>query len=471
MRPVRHVKPAGMPETVAAGHHMLTSLPGPHLTRDRLRGLDLVDHLLDVADAHPAPLVAHAVESFFAPHMGTVGCVGVRGPEAVRQVLTDSTDYGPLQPDTADLPPDVRSMSRGVFTFDGPPHVHQRSALRELIALDDRAVGVVRQAARRAAGEWSRLPLDLTTASRTTARDVLGVVLFGPGEPGRAIARGVQRVVDGRRARRLATTPVERRDARHRTVDASRSLASMLARWLVTDDRQGLLAGLGDDVADDEGAALAVAHATALCAAATEPAAATLAWTVLALTQRLDLQEAIADERTDGPAVAPVSDLLDRVLLETQRLVPSSAIVTRATLRPVEVAGHVLPARCEVMVSSLLAHRDPSVFPDPRRFDPDRWVGSRPGPFAFFPFGAGVRGCLGATVARVVLRATLAELLATGTVSLAFDTKVGWQMPDALVPGPGIPVVVTAAPAPEPGRVEGPLTRLVDFVPTGAIRP
>jgi cytochrome P450 len=461
-------------QTSLDGVAALRALPGPRLPRTGSQGLDLVTHLLATVTAHPQPLVVHAMESFFAPHMGTIGCVGVRGAPAIREVLTNSSDYAPLLPDTGDLPPDVRSLSRGVFTFDGPPHARHRSALRRLIALDDESTEVMRAAAAEVIGTWHGRQLDLTTACRAASRDIWAAVLFGRGDLGRAIGRGVQAVVDGRRAGRLATTAGRRHAARRRIVHASRELTATLGDWLRSADRTGLLAGLGDDLdGDGDGTALAIAHTTALCAAATEPAAASLGWAVLALTQRPDLQEEIRGAldapgarpaaRVSGPR-PPARDLLDRVLLESQRLLPSSAIVTRVTLRPVEVAGQVLPGNCEVMVSSLLAHREATRFPEPSRFAPERWVGIEVSPFEFFPFGAGVRGCLGAAVARTMLRTTLTELLTVATVQLAFDTRVGWQMPDALVTSPGAPVSV--GPPVNTGllpRALGPITGIVEF--------
>ena len=446
---------------------VLEDLPGPRLRRADLPGLELVRHLLHTAADHPEPLVAHAVESFFAPHMNTVGCVGVRGVTFVRQVLTNGEDFAPLEPDTHDLPADVQSLSRGVFTFHGASHGEQRSALRDVICLDAQSKEIVRSAAKDAIDGWRGQELDLAEACRGVARDVLGAVLFGPGDQGRALARAVSMVVDARRSRRLASTPKEHSAARHQIVDASRSLAATLGEWLSSRDRRGLLAGLGDGLDSGPARTLAVAHATAICAASTEPTAASLGWAVLALTQRPDLQAAIRTsngfEDVTEPHTRTSSSVLDRVLLETQRVLPSSAIVTRTTLRPVEVAGRVLPERCEVMISSLLAHRDVARFPDPRAFSPDRWIDLRVTPFEFFPFGSGVRACLGASVARAVLRATVAELVTSGTVCLPFDTRVGWQMPDALLPGPGVRVAVGPVEGGAGGRALGPISELVRF--------
>lgn len=459
---------SGQTSMSSSRESVLEDLPGPRLRRADLRGLELVTHLLRTAAEHPEPLVTHAVESFFAPHMNTVGCVGVRGAPFIRQVLTNGDDFAPLEPNTDDLPADVQSLSRGVFTFHGTSHGEQRSVLREAICLDAQSKKIIRSAAKNAIGGWRGQELDLAEACRRVARDVLGAVLFGPGDQGRAIARAVSIVVDARRSRRLASMPMEHSAARHQLVDASRSLAVTLEEWLSSRRRRGLLAGLGEGLDKGPARTLAVAQATAICAASTEPTAASLGWAVLALTQRPDLQAAIRTSTEPFEDVPESStrgspSVLDRVLLESQRLLPSSAIVTRMTLRPVEVAGRVLPERCEVMISSLLAHRDGARFSEPRSFSPDRWIDLRVSPFEFFPFGSGVRACLGASVARAVLRTTVAELVMNAMVSLPFDTRVGWQMPDALVPGPGVRVIIGPAAISAGGRALGPISELVRF--------
>jgi cytochrome P450 len=331
--------------------------------------------------------------------------------------------------------------------------------------LDESSVEVVRRAASAAIGRWAGQPLDLVTACRAAAYDVLSAVLFGWGAEGHRIGADVRAVVDARRARRTAITPADRRQAYRVAVHASRALATRLSAWLDGPERGGLLASMDSDLASRPHAA--AAEATALCAASTEPVAASLAWIVLVLTQRPDLQEAIRDDVAGGAPGALDSarprPLLERVLLETQRLLPSSAMVTRATVRQVELAGVDLPAGCEVVVSSLLAHRDPERFVSPVIFRPGRWAALDVTPFEFFPFGAGVRACLGAAVARTVLDVTLRRIVADTNLRLAFDAEVGWRLPDAFTPSPGVPLVVEERPGPRPGRAIGPISRLIDF--------
>lgn len=87
-----------------------------------------------------------------------------------------------------------------------------------------------------------------------------------------------------------------------------------------------------------------------------------------------------------------------RVFTETLRLYPPGWIFSRVTTEDAELAGRRLPEGSTVMFSPYLLHRDPANFPDPDRFDPDRWLPARPAQApagAMIPFGGGNRKCIG----------------------------------------------------------------------------
>lgn len=130
-----------------------------------------------------------------------------------------------------------------------------------------------------------------------------------------------------------------------------------------------------------------------------------------------------------------------RVVAETMRLYPPAPFIPRRALVDVALDGYLIPAGSDVLICLDALHRDPAAFPDPDRFDPDRWssaAGYRDGPAgpgepaapgdgcpagstdatdpatpeSFLPFGAGLRGCVGEPVAwatTVTLLATLAD--------------------------------------------------------------
>jgi cytochrome P450 len=94
------------------------------------------------------------------------------------------------------------------------------------------------------------------------------------------------------------------------------------------------------------------------------------------------------------------------VLDEILRLYPAGWIGTRVAGRDIRVTGVDIPAGAMVMYSPYLTHRDPDLWPDPAAFRPERFTSGKPA-WAFVPFSAGRRTCLGAHLARAMLRVAL----------------------------------------------------------------
>jgi len=115
------------------------------------------------------------------------------------------------------------------------------------------------------------------------------------------------------------------------------------------------------------------------------------------------------------------------VVQETLRVYPAIWMFNRQSLTDVELGGYRLPSGSLVFFSPYALHRDPTIFPDPERFDPDRWLD---GPAlgaaraALLPFGAGSYKCIGESFA-------LAEI-----VTVAAEIARRWR----LKPVPGRPV-------------------------------
>jgi cytochrome P450 len=109
-------------------------------------------------------------------------------------------------------------------------------------------------------------------------------------------------------------------------------------------------------------------------------------------------------EREEGVAEATIT--------ETLRLRPPVPVVLRRLREPATIAGYDLPAGTTLAPSMLLVHRRADLYPDPWRFDPARFLGRRPVPAEWFPFGGSVRRCLGAAFARFEARVVLEQLSA-----------------------------------------------------------
>ncbi len=105
-------------------------------------------------------------------------------------------------------------------------------------------------------------------------------------------------------------------------------------------------------------------------------------------------------------------DYLTAVAKETLRIHPVVPGVGRVLKAPRTVAGWDLPAETVVGCSILLAHFDPAIWPEPNRFEPERFLGKRISPYRYFPFGGGIRRCIGEAFALYEMRVVLATLLA-----------------------------------------------------------
>jgi cytochrome P450 len=153
-----------------------------------------------------------------------------------------------------------------------------------------------------------------------------------------------------------------------------------------------------------------------------ESVANSLMWTWYLLSQHPDVEAKLHAELDAvlGSGLPTAEDVprlryAEMVLAESMRLYPPSWALARFVTDDWEVGDYVLPAGSVVIMSQYTMHRDPRYFPDPSRFDPDRWTpearAARPH-FSYFPFGGGPRRCLGegmAWVECILLLATLAQ--------------------------------------------------------------
>lgn len=102
---------------------------------------------------------------------------------------------------------------------------------------------------------------------------------------------------------------------------------------------------------------------------------------------------------------------LEAVTKEAMRLHPVIHEVARRLTEDTEVAGYVLPAGFTVQPSIALVQSDPEHYPEPERFSPERFVDGNPPAGTWFPFGGGVRRCLGAGFSLMEANVVLREVL------------------------------------------------------------
>jgi cytochrome P450 len=188
----------------------------------------------------------------------------------------------------------------------------------------------------------------------------------------------------------------------------------LLSMLLLAQDEEGDGGSMTDEQLRDE--------AMTLFVAGHETTANALTWTWYLLSQHLEV-EAKLHEEIDRvlagklPTAADVAELryTEMVFAEAMRLYPPAWTLGRRVLTDYQIGRYVVPAGSIVLMSPWVMHRDPRFFPDPFKFDPERWTAkareARP-KFSYFPFGGGPRVCIGeqfAWMEGALLIATIAQ--------------------------------------------------------------
>ncbi|EYF02236.1 cytochrome P450 [Chondromyces apiculatus] len=146
-------------------------------------------------------------------------------------------------------------------------------------------------------------------------------------------------------------------------------------------------------------------HLVAFFFAGAETTADAVAWALHLLAQHPDIEDRLhaeVDAVLQGAPAAhehlPRLKLTSRCITETLRLWPPGWLLTRTVTVDTHLGGHLLPAGTTLLYSAYLIQHRPDLYPDPERFDPDRWDSDqRPAPprDAFIVFGGGPRKCIG----------------------------------------------------------------------------
>lgn len=135
---------------------------------------------------------------------------------------------------------------------------------------------------------------------------------------------------------------------------------------------------------------------------------------------------------------------LECIIKETLRLFPSVPFFSRRVSEDIEVAGYKLPKGSSCSVFTYLVHRDERFYPDPEKFDPDRFLPENSAerhPYAFIPFSAGKRNCIGQRFALMEEKIILANIFRRFEVkSLKTTEEITPSAELVLRPLHGIPI-------------------------------
>jgi cytochrome P450 len=415
--------PAGMP--------LIGSLPA--LLRDRLGAYE--DAMRRYGDV---------VRFVVGPPGARRELYGVFHPDGVQQVLTTRGDrYSKREPVFREI---AATFGEGLLTSEGDEWLHRRRTVQPLFTHDavEGYADAMAEEACLLVERWRRRPtrpLDLHAECMRYAMRVVGRAIFGA-DVDRAIpvlARTLPLL--SRRAIRRGMAPV-RVPARWPTLDNRRAARARRDLLAFVDDliaerrrRPGsdlisrMLANLDESMVRDE--------AVLFLFGGHETTAVAITFTLLLLGRHPEWQQRVRDE-VDGvladrrPGYADVTRLANTswVVQEAMRLYPPAYAMARLVCNDEEIGGYRLPAGSIAIVSPWMTHRHPEFWDDPQRFDPERFGPERAAGrhrYAYLPFGAGPRACIGGHFAMLEAQIATAVVVQSLRV-ITYDQDI---VPDA----------------------------------------
>lgn len=367
----------------------------------------------------------------------------VNDPDGARRVLQDNP--GGYTKATIQYRSLTTVTGIGLLTADGEEWRRRRRVVQPAFHHTGfpAITAATTQAARRLRQRWDAAPgqvLDADSALLHTLLEVVGQTLFGTdltqpdapdGERLAAAADVALRTVIARSqsGRPAWADPVRSRRLRRAIATLDELCGQIVARRRTTrtapaDDVLGLLLAAQDagvlspsEVRDELVTMVIAGH---------ETVASALTWTLHLLSTHPDVAERLAAELDAAaePSEDPMADPMAwlarlpytrAVFDEALRLYPPAWLITRRAGEADEIAGVPVAAGTLVIISPWLLHRRPRSWPDPERFDPERFLDER-GALArprgdYLPFGLGPRLCIGRDIARLEGPLLLAVLM------------------------------------------------------------
>jgi cytochrome P450 len=408
-----------------------------------------------------------AAERWAAEHGDVVELTGpfapvvlVNHPELVGQVLTADPRTMRKDPWTTQL---SELLGRGLVTSEGAFWKSQRRAVnpgfhRERIR---GYAAVMTDCAREVVAAWpDRGELDLHRQMMDLTFRIVARALFA--DDGARHGALVAEVLDeysrfaeglagsgvryppwvpARRNRRMARQRARLDRVVHEMITARRRQpGDDLLSWMVA-------TGMPDTALRDE--------AVTLLLAGHETTANALTFALYALSQHPGAEEALLTELRAAPRALGADDLdglpvLDRTVTEAMRLYPPVWGLGRQTLDDLSLGGFRVARGSTLFLLPWTLHRDARWYDEPLAFRPERWVDAEVPRYAYLPFGAGQRACIGQRFAGMEARLALAEVVRSHAVRLAPGERLELHASVTLRPKGGLRAVVERRGARQP---------------------
>jgi cytochrome P450 family 135 len=373
----------------------------------------------------PRPFLDNCLREFgdmFTVRLGQVGpVVMLAHPDQIKQVFTGDPEVFHAGEANVILRPSLGRHS--VLLLDDAQHLSQRKLLLPPFHGErmTRYGELMRDIAERDIAGWPRgVPFRLHSHTQDVTMSIIVRAVFGVTEQARMermraalkefIEWGtsprqiaylslmdidqIERNVFFKRARRKVDAAVydEIRHARGRQdLDEREDILSLLLQARHEDGSP-----MSDEELRDE--------LMTLLLAGHETTATSLAWAIERLVRHPGAMERLVAEAQDGG-----TEYAEAVCKETLRMRPVLPIVARLLKRDVEIGGRLLPEGVLVAPNIYLVQHREDVYPQARRFRPERFLEGQGGTYSWIPFGGGIRRCIGASFAlyemRIVLQA------------------------------------------------------------------
>ncbi|MFB2933828.1 cytochrome P450 [Aerosakkonemataceae cyanobacterium BLCC-F154] len=168
----------------------------------------------------------------------------------------------------------------------------------------------------------------------------------------------------------------------------------------------------------------------ALLTAGHETTATALAWALYWIHKIPEVREKLLaelDSLGDNPDSNAIFKLpyLNAVYCETLRIYPVGMLTfPRVVQEPVNLVGYDLQPGTVLLGSIYLTHQREDLYPEPKRFKPERFLERQFSPYEFLPFGGGARRCIGFAFAQFEMKMVLAKVLSSLDLALADDREV-----------------------------------------------
>src|SRR3954470_23984931 len=347
--------------------------------------------------------------------------VMVSDPDAIKQIFTGDPRLLHAGEGNVILKPMLGSNS--VLLLDEKPHMRQRKLMlppfhgERMKAYAE----TMREVAERVVASWPEdEPFELWPQMQAITLEVIVRTVFGVEETGDIdrLARVLDRTIDWGTYRVTSLGlfllgpdhPLTERIARRKLAEADELVYAQIRRRRAEgglEERSDILSMLlqarhedGSPMSDVE----LRDELMTLLVAGHETTATALAWAIERLVRHPTAMDRLVTEAQEGG-----TEYAEAVCKETLRMRPVLPIVARLLKRDVEIGGHLLPEGVVVAPNIYLVQHREDVYPDPRRFRPERFLEGQGGTYSWIPFGGGIRRCIGASFAlyemRIVLQA------------------------------------------------------------------